>query len=97
MFVGRTLIDEAEARRRGYSVDRLMYPPFAYKGYRFAPTEWIEILTYPEYEMYRMLKTLLSEIDETQNPPNTLYSKVDFDVRALVKACEVGAKPEEII
>lgn len=38
-------IDEIEAERRGYTVDRHCYPWVAYKGPRFTPDEVIEIDT----------------------------------------------------
>ncbi len=40
-----------EARAQGYTIDTTVYPPFAYKGYRFSPDDRADCYTELEAEL----------------------------------------------
>lgn len=53
-----------EAEEKGFTIDHCCYPPFGYKGLRFAPTESVKVLTSTE-------SNLLEACEEARKALNT--------------------------
>lgn len=62
------MITIEEAKARGYTVDRLCYPHFGYKGPRFAPTEYVYVFTDLEAKLYDFIsKRFPIDLDTTKD------------------------------
>lgn len=58
-----TTISRQEARDRGFTIDDHIYPPFAYKGPRFAPTEKAPTYTCLEEAQRQLLTKLVEQME----------------------------------
>ena len=62
----KSKLSHQELRDQGYIIDCHCYPNIAYKGSRFSPSEWFEVLTEKEYTSRQELQQIKDRIKIVQ-------------------------------